>query len=1198
MPSKALLQVSVIILLLGLSTAAVVPGQQEYCVAPVVNQPPCEDKMCPCAGHSPCHTLQYYVENSNFTSNSTFCFLQGEHTLDDVVDISSIVNLSLVGVSRDSTTVRCNSSSAGFYIQNFVQFRVKGLSFLYCGVAQVDVQAYHGAFILSIGSGLDFDGVTVSNSSGYGLAAFAVQGISTISNSMFSFNRAATSYCGGNVMFLYSSCSEPCHLQIDNSEFLNGNETHMEFMYSGTGGLTVLLNCAGVNVSITNSILDHNHGYFGGNLYIHFILFTGNFVRLSNVTASNGSGDRGTGIFIVVDVNLPINDHTSCGSGSLHTPHYLMEMVDVSMVDNTGFAALYFEDRGNYQFGCAVQYALIKDTAITGTHMDIGGTWYGGTTARLSSNKPYSNKFSVFETIQATFQNVTFSGSRAAFYTVEWQTSMIHFQMVANVTLIDCTFENNEQPVISAMTTNMYFQGNHTFRNNSGYYGTGITLLQNSYLFLKQDTHILFADNYANSVGAALYVDVGLPVPAMCFFQVEIGPSSDPVGNIKVDFVNNTANYAGSSVYGPILNCKTMQGKNSGWDVFWKIFNVTNTESDPSAITTNPFAVCLCDSGRHLPNCSIPNRTIRTYPGETFTLRLAVVGHDLSGAVPGAIQALFKDSGSPGARFGPLQDSQNQNNAHCSDFNYSIFSTDKSVSFYLSAHHLFFAPYYFLTPVSIIVLLRDCPLGFVLSKATGECVCDPVISRDDVHCYISNQSILRPANTWIGFLGGPYDGNESSNESGVIFHSYCQYGHCLDQSVVLDAGDPDVQCTRNRTGLLCGRCKDGYSLTLGSGSCSKCSNYFLFLLVPFAISGLVLVAFLFLLNLTVTEGSINGLIFYANIVAMSVNTGTSCRLCIFVAWLNLDFGIDTCFFDGMDAYVETWLQFVFPLYLWAIILAIVVVCNKFAVGGKNGVQVLATLLLLSYTKLQRAVVAILTFTHLTYPNGTVSHVWLYDANIEFLKGKHLALYVTGILVLVVLIVPYTLGLALFQYLLALSSHRAFWWVNRLKPVFDSYAGPYKDRFRVWTGLLLVVRTFLIILFSLDITDSPDINNFAVLIMSLVLLMIMAGSRGIYKKWSYDVLEAFFYLQLGVFSSSMMYASSHNSGYLPVAVDVSIGMVLLAFLVIIGYHGFYWLSGLCKDLCRCKDCVITAAPEEVEPLLYHDREHLVPVLAAS
>ena len=35
---------------------------------------------------------------------------------------------------------------------------------------------------------------------------------------------------------------------------------------------------------------------------------------------------------------------------------------------------------------------------------------------------------------------------------------------------------------------------------------------------------------------------------------------------------------------------------------------------------------------------------------------------------------------------------------------------------------------------------------------------------------------------------------------------------------------------------------------------------------------------------------------------------------IFVAWLNLDFGIQTCFFDGLNAFWKMWLQFVFPFY--------------------------------------------------------------------------------------------------------------------------------------------------------------------------------------------------------------------------------------------------------------------------------------------
>ena len=69
----------------------------------------------------------------------------------------------------------------------------------------------------------------------------------------------------------------------------------------------------------------------------------------------------------------------------------------------------------------------------------------------------------------------------------------------------------------------------------------------------------------------------------------------------------------------------------------------------------------------------------------------------------------------------------------------------------------------------------------------------------------------------------------------------------------------------NRSGLLCGKCQKGFSLVFGSSKCLKCSNNYLSLLIAFALAGLILVIFLLVLKLTVAIGTINGLIFYANI---------------------------------------------------------------------------------------------------------------------------------------------------------------------------------------------------------------------------------------------------------------------------------------------------------------------------------------------
>ena len=103
----------------------------------------------------------------------------------------------------------------------------------------------------------------------------------------------------------------------------------------------------------------------------------------------------------------------------------------------------------------------------------------------------------------------------------------------------------------------------------------------------------------------------------------------------------------------------------------------------------------------------------------------------------------------------------------------------------------------------------------------------------------------------------------------MIFHPNCPFGYCLPHNVSITSSTGDDQCEPHRTGLLCGKCQEGYSLTLGSDKCAKCSNVFLLLIIPIAVSGLYLVGVLFALNLTVTEGSINGLLFYANVIAMS-----------------------------------------------------------------------------------------------------------------------------------------------------------------------------------------------------------------------------------------------------------------------------------------------------------------------------------------
>jgi hypothetical protein len=132
---------------------------------------------------------------------------------------------------------------------------------------------------------------------------------------------------------------------------------------------------------------------------------------------------------------------------------------------------------------------------------------------------------------------------------------------------------------------------------------------------------------------------------------------------------------------------------------------------------------------------------------------------------------------------------------------------------------------------------------------------------------------------------------------------------------------------------------------------------------------------------------------------------------LFIAWVNLDLGIETCFINGLTAYSRTWLQFVFPFYIWGIA-SLIIVMAKYShrvarVMGNNSVPVLATLFLLSYAKLFNTILTAISYTTLYTTQGQ-EFVWSADGNIAYLGREHAPLFVVAVATLLFLWIPYTL----------------------------------------------------------------------------------------------------------------------------------------------------------------------------------------------
>ena len=449
----------------------------------------------------------------------------------------------------------------------------------------------------------------------------------------------------------------------------------------------------------------------------------------------------------------------------------------------------------------------------------------------------------------------------------------------------------------------------------------------------------------------------------------------------------------------------------------------------------------------------------------------------------------------------------------------------------------------------ILIVLKHCPLGFEFDSKRNICLCHPYLNNYGVQCNFTTYKVNRKAQQWIGIL------NHAKN---IVIHQHCPYDYCKSYSLSLNLSTPDDQCSSNRSGILCGACQPGLSQVLGISNCKKCSNVWILITFVFAFAGILLVVGLIKLNITVSMGTINGLIFYANIVRANTTTffpdkTANTFLSWFIAWLNLDVGIETCFYDGLDAYVKTWLQFAFPLYIWLLV-TLIIISSKYSsraakLFGVNAVQVLATLFLLSYAKLLRLTIVIFQPTHLLGNHK----VWHYDGNIAYLGKQHTILMVTALLFFVIFFIPYTLLFGI-QWLQIFSHYKPFRWVNKLKPLFDAYTGPYKDKHRYWTGLLLLVRIGLFIVFSANTSGDPAINLLAIIMVIICLFIYLAMFGGVYKVWPLNLLEYFSLFNLVILSVMTLYLMSANKPNHSLS-QVSVSITLCTTILIIAYHGF-------------------------------------------
>ena len=1025
------------------------------------------------------------------------------------------------------------------------------------------VYAVYSHSITIVNSTLNKNTATVN-----GGAVSAGSSLITIVNSTLNNNTLTADYGDGGAVYADSS-----PITVVNST-LNSNTV------TGDGGAVY----AGSSpITIVNSTLNNNTGSVFSFVSVTFN--SSGFLEIQSNIAS-------TGVLYAVGSTLNLSGNTTVSN---NYGSFFVYSCNVTFMGYTNIMNNHYRTNTSQEGGAVTSFQ--SEIVFMGTANLMYNTAIQGGAIAVTQSKLY-----MYGDITVSHNTASVSGGGIHAYQSE-----LNFKENVNISRNNANDRGGGIHAISSTTRlsdgcNTYIGENHAKRGGGMYLESGakVYLLKSEvecpqHEGLYRSRIVLHLYNNTADYGGAVYVDddtnsgtcyatpfsYKTTIYSECFIQgISLYKKyfcSVKYGNVlNIYFTNNSATVAGDVLYGGLLDrCGVSpfaeiflmytHSTPSSLSAISYMLNITDLEiqdfNSTKMISSDPVRVCFCRDNQS--DCSYHPQPESVRKGETFTVSLVAVDHINNTIAHSTIHAYV----SLQSKLGEGQSlQQTSGDGSCTDLAYSILSTHNSEKLHLYADGP--CSSVGISTTNLTINIAPCPIGFI--DKVLRCECDPILYPEYVsNCSIDGETIQRKDNVWFAYVN-------STDHRGYILHKHCPFDYChpptknISVNLNIDNGANEL-CAFNRSGKLCGSCEDGLSLSLGSSRCMPCSNDWLALLIGFAIAGVALVAFLLKLNFTVAVGTFNGLIFYANIFAANraifFPHDKTKLLTVFIAWLNLDFGFETCFYDGMDGYVKTWLQLAFPLYVISLVVAIIIISDystKFAAlfTGKNPIATLATLILLSYTKLLRTIIASLSFATLQYSDDSHEVVWLVDANIPYLSGKHIPLFITA-LVIVIVGITYTFILFSWQWLVYCPNRGPLRWIignTKVIAFMDAYHNPYNKDHRYWIGLLLLLRFLLYLVFALNVLGDPRINLLSVALTIVILFAVQIVTERKCKIHNNELNNTFDVVSLlnlaGLTVATFFITEDIDSQN--VVAYISTGIAFVTFLAILVYHVYQFV----------------------------------------
>ena len=1060
--------------------------------------------------------------------------------------------------------------------------------------------------------------VVVTGTAGIGLLAINVIGNSSLVEMQFVENSnwevcspdvrllINNSKLGGGAYFLYQDyrpdyaseyTSAYNRLVLDESKFTSNSVCSFEgigqyyslsrslrnFGYAvgfGGAGLSIVLGQSkfAVSIQITASEFKSNMALVAGAAYIG--IFT--YVRNSSVSFSSCTFDSNTAWYIAGGIGL-INDLDRYDASEITeqgTNKSIIEITDSTFKNcsaSAGGGAIYL---------LSTRFAA-KRIVSGSVRVRLAGSFLRGNIASgggaaiecretLADGRHLGMQLEISDTVINESNAGNTTGLRLINRNIPAAVSVYQMQ----VTLSRNTYiGDNSITGLFAYGALIGIDGSISLVRNFGTYGGGMNLQGLSFLIITNSSSLQMISNTARALGGAIYIDQGSTESLeQCFLyfgydQFVYCTDCSNLNNTgaQIVFAGNTAR-RGNDIYGS----STLAMCPWAWNYSSNASYVRLSQLFPTVFNFSNKALNGTKDVEGLTNLmTIQNESFEQSPGQAVALDIGI--YDEYNQTRSDIISSWVVEYDYTCNYNFLLNGQTVLSTNEDDSKvYVTLLADEDTPRCISLQ--IYSITQRLVSQTISVEVRKCPAGFEFDKSSRRCQCMKLLNATGVTCYVSSLEFEVPHNTWLGYV-------ESSL---TVLHTcpspYCRFNFNVSAPIRIpvknNTFDMQLQCSSvlNRGGIGCRTCKAGYSEMFGiSSTCMQCTNDLTVIpLVLTLIAGVLLTWTIAYFRLTVSQGYIYGILLYCNILSVHAShlTTWNPRYALLISsWLTLNIGVDICFYNGMTSVGRVGFGFVFPTYLFSILLIITIIsrfdkpscCKRnkcsCSVVHFSTIQMFSTLLILCYTRVMETSVEALAPFVITDLYGNKTFRWFTDLEVRYFLDKG-----HGVIVAIGLIgIFYAVALPLFLLVPKLAYNQRF--LRILKPIYDVLWEPFQPHLRCWLSIQLL---FITVAFCLQFFVQPP-HNIAVI---LTLLIVGLFAQSTFKPYKHDWVNTFNSLLLldliiiffGALTSWVpaFQTTVHGFHSHDILTLVFVSVAYLSILAVMGYH-MYQRCMCCRGL---------------------------------